>query len=152
MSTAANLMWVMCTAGDDTLLMAMTKHTMHCTEQHTSQRCTREAVVCAVDCSMLMNAFYVGLLTVALVPGTLRPAPSSLMMMPDLRRALPPPPAARGLSEAPAARYHSVIAFAITCLNTQSFLSKLHDCLTSHGHGSATSVLLCLSLLNACFV
>ena len=42
------------------------------------------------------------MLTEALELGTLRPAPSSLMMMPDLRRALPPPPGARGLSEGPA--------------------------------------------------
>ena len=41
-------------------------------------------------------------LTEALEPGTLRPAPSSLMMMPDLRRARPPPPGALGLSEGPA--------------------------------------------------
>ena len=42
-----------------------------------------------------------GWLTVALEPGTLRPAPNSLMMIPDLRRARPPPPGALGLSGPP---------------------------------------------------
>ena len=55
-----------------------------------------------------------GWLTVALEPGTRRPAPNSLMMIPDLRRARPPPPGALGLSgppDGPACTYtHAVNA------------------------------------------
>ena len=51
-------------------------------------------------------------LTLALELGTLRLAPNSLMMIPDLRRALPPPPGALGRSgpEVPATLLPSDLA------------------------------------------
>lgn len=62
-------------------------------------------------------------LTVALEPGTLRPAPSSLMMIPDLRRARPPPPGALGLSGPPdgPARTHTHMLSMSSLLLRQRF-------------------------------